>query len=59
MIEGRRVYRPLTASIAVAEPLCLSVGAIVQPVQLKGSGFEVAGLDAEAILTRTVVAAAE
>ena len=59
MTGGRRVYRPLTANIAVAEPLCLSVVAAVQSVQRKESGFEVAGLDAEAILSRTVVAAAE
>ena len=59
MIEGRRVYRPLTASIAVAEPLCLSVVAAVQPVQRKESGLAVVGLDAGAILSRTVVVAAE
>ena len=59
MTECRRVYRPSTASIVVAELLGLSVVENVQPVHRKESGFEVARLNAEAIQSRTVVAAAE
>ena len=49
----------MTASIVVAEPLCLTVVATVQPVQRQESGLEVVELDAGAILSRTVVVAAE
>ncbi len=53
-IECRRVYRQSVA----AENLCLSVAAAVQPVQREEFEFGVAGLEAEAILSRTVAVAA-
>ena len=54
MIVCRRVYRQSVA----AENLCLSVAAAVQPVQREEFEFGVVGLDAEAILSRTVAVAA-
>ena len=53
-IECKRVYRQSVA----AQGLCQSVAATVQPVQREESGFGVAGLEAEAIQSRTVVVAA-